>query len=213
MLAILLYRLVEAMSLSDQTMFDRWETPEFKVDTNAGSSGVSIAQLEAVQRQAYEEAYAHGLSEGRAAGASEAQKDAQQFGALVQQLARPFELLDECVEKQVVQLAMVVARSIIRRELKTDPSHVIGVVRGALEALPVAARDVRVKLHPEDAALVGKYLKPVEGERAWHIEEDPVLTRGGCLVDTEFSHIDARVEARLSTLVAALVIDDRSSEE
>ena len=201
------------MSLSDQVTFDRWETPEFKADVNPGSNGISIAQLEALQRQAYEEAYAQGLTEGRAAGATEAQSEAQQLTGLIQQLARPFEQLDDCVERQVVQLAMIVARNIIRRELKTDPSHVIGVVREALEALPVAARDVRVKLHPEDAALVRKYLKPVEGERAWNIEEDPVLTRGGCLVDTEFSHIDARVEARLSTLVAALVSDDRTSEE
>ena len=49
---------------------------------------------------------------------------------------------------------MALARQIVRRELKTDPTQIIGIIREAIAALPVAARDVRVHLHPEDAAVV-----------------------------------------------------------
>ncbi len=197
------------------TRFDRWETPEFEPggDPTDSGRGMSVTRLESLQKQAYEEAYATGLREGREAGESLARSEGQRFDALIQQLARPFESLDDCVEKQVVQLAMIVARNIIRRELKTDPTHVIGAVREALSALPVSARDVRVKLHPEDAELVRKYLKPVEGDRAWHIQEDPVLTRGSCRVHTEFSHVDARIESRISALVASLFGDERDAQD
>ncbi len=203
------------LSRASNPEFDRWETPEFAPGINSGSSapGMSVTQLEALQKQAYDEAYAVGLQEGEAAGVAKSNVEAQRLDGLIQQLARPFEALDDCVEKQVVQLAMIVARNIIRRELKTDPTHVIGAVREALAVLPVSSRDVRVKLHPEDAELVRKYLKPVEGERAWNIEEDPVLTRGSCRVDTEFSHVDARVESRLSALIAAMFGDERESSD
>lgn len=205
-----------AVLRSDTTAaFDRWETPQFEADSrhNQLSPGVSIAQLEALQKQAYDEAYAQGLLDGAAEGTARAQAQGERLDGLLEQLARPFRELDECVEKQLVQLAMIVARNVIRRELKTDPSHVIGAVREALKVLPVAARDVRVKLHPEDAALVRKFLKPVEGERAWNIEEDQLVTRGGCRVETEFSHVDASIESRLSALLAAMVGDERAGTD
>ncbi len=217
-------RQVEEMSLSDTAVatdtsntpeqtFDRWETPEFAPASKSGSHGISITELEELQKQAYEEAYAVGIQEGFKAGADKCSIEVRRFETLMQQLSRPFERLDETLEKQVVQLAMVVARHIIRREIKTEPTHVIGSVREALAVLPVAARAVRVRLHPDDAEIVRKYLKPAEGERAWTIEEDPVLTRGGCRIETEYSHVDARIESRISALVATLFGDERESEQ
>ena len=52
------------------------------------------------------------------------------------------------VERELLTLAMALARQIVRRELKTDPTQIIGIIREAIAALPVAAREVRVHLHP-----------------------------------------------------------------
>ncbi len=75
-------------------------------------------------------------------------------------LAKPFDELDAEVERELLTLAMALARQIVRRELKTDPTQIIGIIREAIAALPVAARDVRVHLHPEDAAVVQQHLAP-----------------------------------------------------
>jgi flagellar assembly protein FliH len=48
-----------------------------------------------------------------------------------------------------------------------------------------------------------------EGERAWDIVEDPLMSRGGCTVTTDTSRVDAQAEARLKLLVDALSGDDR----
>jgi flagellar assembly protein FliH len=102
-----------------------------------------------------------------------------------------------------------VVQQLFRRELRQDPSHVIGVVREAIHLLPVASRDVRVRLHPEDAEFVRKSLPQSEGERAWTIVEDPMIDRGGCKVVTEQSQIDAQAESRLKAVIAAIVCDER----
>ena len=59
-------------------------------------------------------------------------------------MAKPYEQLDESVEKALVELAMTVVRQLFRREVKLEPSHVVGVVREAIQVLPDSARDVRV---------------------------------------------------------------------
>ena len=129
---------------------------------------------------------------------------------VLNQLAEPFRTLDTQVEEQTAALAMTVVRRLFRRELKTDPGCVIGVVREALDALPVAARDVRVLLHPDDAELVSEALSDTEGERAWRLVEDPMMTRGGCRIETTTSRIDARAQSRMDAAANALLGDERA---
>ena len=124
-------------------------------------------------------------------------------------LAKPFEELDAEVERELLTLAMTLARQIVRRELKTDPTQIIGIVREAIAALPVAARDVRVHLHPEDAAVVRQNLAPTESERAWQLVEDPVMARGGCQITTATSRVDARLETRLGAILSELMGTER----
>jgi flagellar assembly protein FliH len=95
--------------------------------------------------------------------------------------------------------------------LKTDPTQIIGIIRDAIAALPVAAREVRVHLHPEDAAVVRQHLAPTESERAWTIVEDPVMARGGCLITTTTSRIDARLETRLAAILSELMGTERQT--
>jgi flagellar assembly protein FliH len=104
---------------------------------------------------------------------------------------------------------MSLARQIVRRELKTDPTQIIGIVREAISSLPVAARDVRVHLHPEDAAVVRQNLAPTESERAWQLVEDPVMARGGCQITTTASRVDARLETRLGAILSELMGTER----
>jgi len=178
-----------------------------------GRGGMLTAQqLEAIQKQAYEEGFALGRKEGHAAARSDIQAQVQRLDQLMRTLARPFEDLDQQVELELVTLAMAVARQLVRRELKADPAQVIGVVREALSALPAASRNVRVHLHPEDAALVRETLSLREGDQAWTIAEDPMQGRGGCRVVSDLSQVDAGLESRLTAVITAVLGGQRGTD-
>ena len=100
-------------------------------------------------------------------------------------------------------------KQLFRREIRIDPTHVIGVVREAIQLLPIASRNVQVNLHPDDAALVRESLSPAEGEPAWTIVEDPLISHGGCRVTTENSQVDATAEARLQAVINNILGDER----
>ena len=185
----------------------KWEVPSL---TGPGERGfLTAGRLEELQKAAYDEAWAVGHAEGLKAGEDELRQRAARLDQLLHALARPFDLLDDTVEKQLVELAITMVRQLFRRELKIDPGSIIGVVREAIRLLPVAARNIKVQLHPEDASLVRESLNHGSGERAWDIVEDPLLPRGGCTVTTDCSRVDAQAEARLKLLVDALSGDDR----
>lgn len=177
----------------------------------------TAAELERVQEAARQEGLRAGREEGVAKGYKEGLQRAQaevgervkRLEALVTALSRPLEDLDEEVADAVVNLALVVARHLVRRELKTDPTQVIAIVREALNLLPVATPRVQLYLHPEDAALVREVLPVNETDAQWRIVEEPTISRGGCRVVSESSRIDATVEARVAAVVAQILGEER----
>jgi flagellar assembly protein FliH len=177
----------------------------------AARTMATVGGLVDLQAEAHKEAFEQGLAEGREAGRAEVRAQVERLSGMFYDLARPFEILDGEVERELLTLAMALARQIVRRELKTDPTQIIGIIREAIAALPVAARDVRVHLHPEDAAVVREHLAPTESERAWVMVEDPVMARGGCQVITTTSRIDARLETRLGAILSELLGTERQT--
>ena len=185
----------------------RWDAPALDGASDAGF--LTASRLEELQKQAYDEAYELGLKEGRQSGEEEVRRRVDRFDQLLIALSRPFDQLDESVEKQLVELAMTVVRQLFRREIKMEPGHVIGVVRDAIKLLPAASREVCVHLHPDDAALVRDSLALADGEQAWSIAEDPLIARGGCRVTTDNSEIDAQADTRVSAIINAISGDER----
>lgn len=188
----------------------RWDLPDVAGPVTSGGPRTA-REVEDLQKVAYEEAYAQGLAEGRAAGRAESEQQARQWAALLEKLAHPLEKLDQEVETELVELATVIARQLVRREFRIEPSHVVGVVREAVAALPVAHRDVKVHLNPADSALVRELLGAA-ADSDWTLVDDPGLQRGDCLVTTPNSRVDARLEQRLGAIVAEMLGGERDSD-
>ncbi len=187
-----------------------WEVPA--IDGSDGKGYLTAGRLQELQQQAYDEAFQKGHAEGVAAGEQLIQQRAARYDELLRALAKPFDRLDESVEKQLVELAIAMVKQLFRREVKINPTHVIGVVREAVQLLPVSSRNVQVHLHPDDASLVRDTLSPAEGEPAWSIVEDPLITLGGCRITTDNSQIDATAEARLQAVINNILGDERAGD-
>ncbi|MES1191721.1 MAG: flagellar assembly protein FliH [Steroidobacter sp.] len=203
-----------AQTVDENTDPASWNPPSVSGPRANRRNKPTLAELEDVERAAWDEAYAKGLEAGRKAGEQEARKRMEQvtsIEAILNALAKPLQQLDREVETQLVSLAFAIAKQVVRRELRIDPAQVIAVVRDTVGLLPLAQRNVRVHLHPEDARLIRERLAEPQSERAWSIIEDPVMSRGGCRVTTDTSQIDARLETRLAAVFAHLMGDDRDA--
>jgi flagellar assembly protein FliH len=200
---------------------ERWSLPEVGgpvIGRNRNERNGPNDTVE-VLRQALQESEARGYQAGLAKAQAESAVSlaalsarVQQLDSVLQLLGRPLAQLDVDIEKELLHLALTVGKQLARRELRADPTQVIGIIRESLSQLPAAARDVRVHLHPDDAATVRERLAAPSKERAWTIIEDPTLTRGGCVVRTENSQMDVRLESRVSALIANALGEERAPE-
>lgn len=198
-----------------------WRAPDFNIAEEIAfdykltdpENIIHRDQQAKIRQQAYEKSYAKGYMEGLAQGQQEINKQVQQLRSLMTSLTMPLPDLDNQVVGEMVQLCIAVVKQMVRRELKMSPDEVIGVIKEALSILPDAAAEVTLELHPEDADLVRKSLLNPDAQSSWKINEDPLLTRGGCRVVTKTSRIDATVEGRLNAVIAKVMGDERMSEE
>ena len=183
----------------------------------APSSPLTATQLEALQKAAWDAAYAKGRREGELRGHAEAsarvEADAKPLvralRSMLEALSRPLSALDEQVEQAMLALSFACARQIVRRELRSDPGEVVAAVREALSVLPLGSREVRVHLHRDDIPLVRQAIGGDLPETPWRLVEDPALSRGGCRVESEFSSIDASVDGRLAAVFARVLGGER----
>lgn len=166
-------------------------------------------ELAAIRELAREEGYQAGFSTGMAEAGSRVVAESRTLQSLIGALAEPLAAVDEQVVGELTGLACDIARQLVRRELTTEPGQIVAVVRETVALLPLAERHIVLQLHPDDAALVERLLVRDHEGTPWRIEEDPLLTRGGCRVLNGDSSIDATVESRLGAVIARVLGDSR----
>lgn len=174
--------------------------------------------LKAVERDAFETGLAAGREAGLIAIRVEQQHEldalrdrVERLDAILEVLSEPLKDMETSIQEQLVTLAGAIAQQVVRRELRYQPDQIIAVIRETVVLLPGNARDVRIHLHPEDAALVRERLVEPGSRRAWTLVEDPVIARGGCRVTSGNSSIDARIESRIGAAISAALGDERAS--
>lgn len=153
------------------------------------------AETEAARREAYQQ----GLEEGR-------RQAAAQWDAAIQRLARSLEELAGYkprlrleAEREVVGLALAIARRILRRELHVDPEAILGLVKAAMEK--ASQREItEIRVHPAHASLLRAHLERIGAPEALEVRPDPSLEPGAVLLETARGQIDASIETQLEEI-------------
>lgn len=164
-----------------------------------------------------EQGFAQGKAEGLKAGEAEIQAQNQHLRGEAERLRQildaltPFIVeLDAELEQELVEMVVVVARQVLRRELRLDPGQIVAAVREAVALLPSnATRKLRLFVHPDDAKLLREALALDSMETPWRLHEDPTITRGGARLETDTARLDATLERRMNAVIAELWGDER----
>jgi len=111
----------------------------------------------------------------------------------------------EC-EAALIDLALEVTRKVVAG-IPIKPAMVEGAIREALDSLE-EAHDVCVLVNEADLQLLQKYKSPVlqasAGGEKVRFQVSPEVSRGGCMVQTRFGVVDARVETKLEQVKKSL---------
>jgi flagellar assembly protein FliH len=176
----------------------------------------TLEEIEAIHDAAHQEGYAEGHAEGVRAGHDSGYQDgldqgrAEAAGELthLQDIAASFgnavTAADETIAGDVLELALHLARNMVRTAFEVRPELIIPVVRQAVDYLPSLQQPALLVLNPDDAAIVQDSIGPELEKTGWRIIQDGSIARGGCRVDTASNQIDAQIGTRWQRLAQAL---------
>jgi flagellar assembly protein FliH len=203
-----------------QSAYQRWEMASFGDDRpSAVASRVvpppapvielpSEETLAAIREEArlagFEEGQNAGYADGLAIGRAEAAAELEHLQAIAVEFGSAVAHADETIAADVLDLALHLARSMLRTALEVKPELVIPVVREAIEYLPVLQQPAVLMLNPADADIVRGAIGEELDKGGWRMVQDPTIARGGCKVDTATNQIDAQVASRWERLTHSL---------
>ncbi len=164
------------------------------------TSGIDLALVE---REAFAQGFAQGERAGAEAAVARTDQVLRRLGQTIEELTvLRVEILQK-TERQVVQLAVAMARRIVHREISLDADLVAAMARVALDRMGEVA-NATIRLHPDDyAATAGA--SGHAGTGAVQVVADPAVRRGGCLVRSDFGLIDVSADAQIAELATALL--------
>ena len=175
---------------------------------NIRKGSISTAQLN-------EQAYQRGLADGRERGMIDAENSWQ---ALTEKKIEPLlislqEVLLQLnnirketyreIEKEVVELALAIAKQVICQEISIDRDIVVCVAREALAKVEDPG-SVKIMLSPSDL----QFVKEIRSQLSNLIQNIENVTfeaaeniqSGGCIIETDLGEIDARIEKQLKAV-------------
>ena len=193
----------------NMTAYERWEIPSFSDDKKVGKHGSAYAhnnetivlptaaQIQEIQRQAHDEGYQAGFSEG-----------AGRIAELAAAMEQALEKKDQEIVQDLLDLSLEIARQMVQQVIKAKPEILLTVVREAISSMPHINHGAHLVVHPDDAIILRSSIGEQLGHSGWKIFEDPLIQRGGARVETANSHIDATVEQRWKRVVASIGQDN-----
>jgi flagellar assembly protein FliH len=166
----------------------------------------------ALERDAFVKGYAQGERAGTEAAAARSEAMIRRLARTLDELALLRGDMIQKSERQLVQLAIAIARRIIFRELTIDRTLLSAMARVALDRLGESA-SATIRVHPADHAAITAQGAAHVTTGAVRVVADHLVPRGGCIVQSDFGLIDVGLEAQLTELSVLLLGDETARLE
>lgn len=160
----------------------------------------------------YEEGFAKGLEEGTQqgliAGEEQIQQLLERWTGLIDSLQNPVASVEDALEKELVLLAVSLAKGVIRNEVKTNSDLIFQALTEGLKALPIQEKHYQIHLHPDDIKLINNHFSSEEmTKHRWDLVESSNISAGGCEIITQTNAVDITVERRVKDVIDKFLLE------
>jgi len=188
-----------------ETVFTRiFQVENEDVSTNLMPVGRASENTEAPEKDLEEQAYISGFEKGEKEGLESSKSRIETLLISLDQALSGIDKAKEDLflisEREAVELALSIARKIIHQEVSTNRGVVLNVAKAALKKVS-NHKKIKIRLNPADLDFMNEVKSQMPDLVARFdeviFEGDTSIGDGGCVIDTNFGDIDARIEKQL----------------
>ncbi|MGJ5817838.1 FliH/SctL family protein [Paludibaculum fermentans] len=160
-------------------------------------------QVQAKLQSERQDSFRQGETAGRQKATAETEAVVERMARAIEETAGMKGRLRRQAERDVVTLALAMARRVLRRQIVIDEEALLGLVKAAFEN--VSLREVtEVRVHPQFVARLQGHLSRIGAPEVIRIQGDPGLEIGGVIVETGRGSLDASIETQMDEIARGL---------
>jgi flagellar assembly protein FliH len=147
----------------------------------------------------YQEGHEEGFNEGKA----EVDRLVERTRVVLERAQNKREEILVETEQEIIDLVLLIARKVIKNISESQRTVVINNIIQALRKVK-GKGTVIIRVNLADVKLTTEHTKDFiqmfEGTRDIQIQEDSTVDSGGCVIETDFGEVDARIASQLAEL-------------
>jgi flagellar assembly protein FliH len=168
----------------------------------------SRSAFESERKDAEERGRVAGREAGFADGKAEVERLVQRTQVVLERAQdKRGEILAE-TEQEIIDLVLLISRKVIKVISENQRNVVISNVVQALRKVK-GRGNIIIRVNMADVKLSTEHIKDfiqlVEGAKSLQVVEDSTVDPGGCVIETDFGEIDARISSQLAELESKIL--------
>ena len=167
----------------------------FLTDNANKSAHVYHDSFEEEKKRAFEQGYKEAVAQAQ----MEWNGKLDVINKLEQALHQPLEDIDQIIQEKSVELAISIAKQIVRRELSLDSGQIVSTVKLAIELIPKDEQHIKQLFSSNEK--ISKY----------NIVQDPTISVGGCKASTDYSLVDLTIDKQVANIATQIFGDQRNA--
>jgi len=192
------------------------EQAEEEAERILADARVKAGEIENEVRQSLaaesKEARDKGTEEGRESGYAEGKAEVERLIERTQVVLeraqdKRGEILSE-TEKEIIDLVLLITRKVIKVISENQRDIIISNVIQALRKVK-AKGNVIIRVNLADLKLATEhkqdFIQQMEGVKSIQVVEDSSVDSGGCIIETDFGEIDARISSQLAEMESKIL--------
>lgn len=200
----------EVKRKTDQAQVIRQQAQDEAAQIKAEAERIAaetVAEAKARMDEQLKDGYTDGFKKGQEAGFKEGNLEAQRLTdrlhtIIERTMDKRQEILAE-TEQQIVDLVLLMTRKIVKVISENQRNIVVSNVVQALRKVK-GRGEVIIRVNLNDVAMTTEHVKDflaaAENVKNITVVEDSTVDRGGCVVETDFGAIDAKIVSQLNEI-------------
>jgi flagellar assembly protein FliH len=180
----------------EEALKEAQKTSEQIIDTSKEEAELL---KQSVKLQAHEEGKQLGFEQGYA----EAERLIHRLHAIIDHTIDKRSFILESLETQVLELAILMVRKVVKVISENDRNVVINNIVQALAKIK-SRTDIVIRVNTADLDLATEhtdlFIKQMESQQKLIVAEDSTVEQGGCIIEMDFGELDARISTQLNEI-------------
>jgi flagellar assembly protein FliH len=163
--------------------------------------------------QVYEKVFQQGQEEGFRAGLQQVETTVRNLSQIAAELRKFKQDLYRQAESDIIDMALAIGKKVLNQEIKTNHQAILPVVQAALKRVTDHSQ-ITIRINPADLDTLKQseqfLTDSTENSNGIGFEADDAIGPGGCIIETNFGEIDARLDQQFQAIAEALQVDEAS---